>query len=492
MRIREFGLAGLSALALALAFPKFNQAWLAPLGAAGLFFLWERLSWKRAFACGWFAGLVFFGITFSWITHALGADLGLLAPAIVLVVASILALYIGAAGALASLAYRRAHPALAPLAASSAFAVVEWLRSIGVLAVPFEALGYAQVSTPLAVFAPYVGVFGVTFAVCAIGAYIAHALATANNRALLAAVAVTVAAWTACWLAWPARHAPQPDMRVAAVQGNIPQSLKWGGVQALDHAMSRYDALTRKAASFHPQFVAWPETAATVQLNYDTQNGPRIAAELQRIARDAGTTLAVGSLDVHAGREFNAVYVFDTNGVLRQIYDKRQLVPFAEHFPGRSFLGWLPGSSLISDFGIGHDDAVLLSPKYSFAPVICWESAFSDLVHAQVARGAQALLIQTDDAWFGETSGPYQHAEIAQMRALETGRWVLRAAQTGISGIIAPDGRWTERSDLDVEALVLGSIGAPASTVYAAIGPTPVAIALALLYVALVARRRRA
>ena len=84
-----------------------------PVGAAGLFWLWERLSWKRAFAAGWFAGFVFFSISFSWITHALGADLGLIAPFIVVIVAAILALYVGAAGAFAHLAYVRAHPAVA-------------------------------------------------------------------------------------------------------------------------------------------------------------------------------------------------------------------------------------------------------------------------------------------------------------------------------------------------------------------------------------------
>jgi apolipoprotein N-acyltransferase len=102
------------------------------------------------------------------------------------------------------------------------------------------------------------------------------------------------------------------------------------------------------------------------------------------------------------------------------------------------------------------------------------------------------LLVITDDAWFGETSGPYQHAQIAQMRALETGRWVLRAAQTGISGTIAPDGRWIERSTLDTEALILGTIGAPADTLFARIGPTPVLAIIVLFYIVALRPWRRA
>src|SRR5947209_5726006 len=209
--LRDAGVAALSAVALALAFPKFNQAWLAPLGAAGLFWLWERLSWKRAFAAGWFAGFVFFSISFSWITHALGADLGLIAPFIVVIVAAILALYVGAAGAFAHLAYVRAHPAVAPLAAAASFVVFEWVRSIGPLGVPFEILGYTQVETPLRVYAPYAGVFGVSFIICALGAYIAQAFLTKRNRTLTYALAALVLSWIVCWTAWPARHAAPAD-----------------------------------------------------------------------------------------------------------------------------------------------------------------------------------------------------------------------------------------------------------------------------------------
>jgi apolipoprotein N-acyltransferase len=121
-----------------------------------------------------------------------------------------------------------------------------------------------------------------------------------------------------------------------------------------------------------------------------------------------------------------------------------------------------------------------------FAPLICWESAFADLVHAQIQNGAQFLVIPTDDAWFGPSSGTYQHAQIAQMRAIESGEWVIQAASTGISGIVAPDGTWVEHTGLDREAIVAGTIGLPPGSLFARIGPDPVMYALVGVYVVIV------
>jgi apolipoprotein N-acyltransferase len=131
----------------------------------------------------------------------------------------------------------------------------------------------------------------------------------------------------------------------------------------------------------------------------------------------------------------------------------------------------------------GHDPSVVAAGQLDVAPLICWESAFSDVVHDQIARGASMLAISTDDAWFGESAGPYQHAQIAQIRAIESGRWVLRAAATGISGIIAPSGHWTQRSNLDEQIAINGFVGPPVQTLFATLGPWNVAYMLFGFYV---------
>lgn len=502
----ELAGAMLGALALAFAFPKNGQAWLAPFGAAALFWAWQRLSWKRAFFTGWFAGTIFFAINYSWFTYTVGDYVGSLAFAVVLIPALVEALAWGLSAVCLSVALRVCPAWLAPAAGAAAFTVFEWLRSIGPVAVPFAQIGYSQTSTPLGVFAAYVGCFGVTFVVMLLGGYLALAVRTRRARALATCAVIVGVAWAACYAAWPARHAVAPALRVAAVQGNIPQSLKANDVQL---GVDRYTAMTKRLAPLHPALIVWPETVILTNLNFsdrywnlaalapdqrsDIEQQQAYAATLRRqfaaLAKSLNATLVVGSQDLHYGGEglkiYNALYTFGPGGSLVNVYDKRQLVPFAESLPAPAIFGHLPSANLIGRFGHGRIDAVIPAGGMLFAPLICWESAFADLVHAQIRNGAQVLIVPTDDAWFGESSGTYQHAQIAQMRAIESGEWVVQAASTGISGIISPDGRWVEALQLDKQGVVVGNVGLPAGSFFARIGPDPVAYGCVAVYVLL-------
>ena len=366
----------------------------------------------------------------------------------------------------------------------------EWMRSVGLLALPFAQIGYSQTVTPLIVFAPYVGSFGVTFAVMLLGAYLAQAIELRTVRAFFAAVLTLGIAGGLCYAAWPALHrfAEPVVLRVSAVQGNIAQTVKWSP-QSFWPTVNTYLSLTRKLKPLHPQLIVLPETVIPTDLNASDPNGVRatVRADFSALARGLNATLVVGSLEARGAKDYNALYVFNPSGTLAQVYEKRQLVPFAESFPGEALLSWLPSSDLIGRFAAGTDDSVITADGVAFAPLICWESAFADLVHAQVARGAQFLVIATDDAWFGETSGTYQHAQIAQMRAIENGQWVLQSAATGISGIIGPDGTWMQTTALDKPAILTGEVRAPTGSIFAHIGPTPVVLLLFVFYAAVLA-----
>ncbi len=162
----------------------------------------------------------------------------------------------------------------------------------------------------------------------------------------------------------------------------------------------------------------------------------------------------------------------------------------AEYLPGPAWLRSLPYANQIGGFKPGRN----IQETYAGAtPLICWESVFGDIAHDRLKDDPSLFLIATDDAWFGTTEGPYEHAQGATLRAVETGRWVLRAAATGISGIVAPDGTWTQRTALGGAATVVGDVGAPAPGPYARLGPAPVGIAMAFIVVVpFLARRRRA
>jgi apolipoprotein N-acyltransferase len=216
---------------------------------------------------------------------------------------------------------------------------------------------------------------------------------------------------------------------------------------------------------------------------------PWIQRRLSRLARSAHTELIVGAQQTRDGKTYNALYFFRPDGVLDTVYRKRKLVPFAEMSPLTDIFGKFPGIVFVSFFSAGDANGVTDVGRERIAPIVCWESAFSDIVLQDLRAGAQAFVIATDDAWFGTTAGPYQHAQIAQMRALETGAWIVRAGNNGISGIIAPNGRYFSRTKLNETTIVHGFIGLRAGSVFSAIGSTPIALALSFLYAALIARR---
>jgi apolipoprotein N-acyltransferase len=467
-----------AAVALAAAFPKVGAAWLAPMGTAALFWTWQNCSWKRAVLLAWLAGLLFFAVDFDWIGHTVGNYIGAYGPFLPVAPALIEAPFLALAGALSAIAYRRIDARLAPLAVAAAFTICEWLRSIGPIGVPFDQLGYTQADGPLRAIAAYGGTFGITFVLCVLGAYLADALHRRTYAPLgVALFAVSVAA-TSAWLAWPARQAPAASIRVAAVQGNIAQSLKWN---SLALAIQRYSAMTRAAAARKPQLIVWPETVIPTDLSLD----PSLASGFTELSRSVNATIVVGSVDIAGRRPYNALFIFAPRGGY-SVYHKRQLVPFAESFPARAALSWLPYIGKLSGgFGAGRSDAAYETAALPIAPLICWESAFAELAFAQIRNGAQLLVVSTDDAWFGTTSEPYMHAQIAQLLAIESGAYVVRAAATGISGILNPDGSWQSRSRMAEMTTVYGLVGPRLPTVYSRIGPAAIATALIVLYVVL-------
>lgn len=484
-RLRDAGIAACAALALAAAFPKLGAAWLVPFGTAALFWTWQGASWKSAAVLGWFAGVIFFAIGFDWVGHTVGGYIGAFGPFLMFGPALVEAPFFALAGVLAAIAYARMRPDLAPLGAAAAFTVAEWLRSIGVLGVPFDQLGYTQADMPLRAIAAYGGTYAITFALCVGGAYLADAIRRRVWRPLAVAVVALALLTSIAWIAWPARRLPAPTIAVAAVQANIAQSLKWN---SLDLAVRRYTTMTAAAAKRTPKLIVWPETVITEVLDRD----PFLMSRFENLAIASHATIVAGSQSVRNHKIYNALFVFQPDGTY-EVYDKRQLVPFAETFPGRRFLWWLPYVNELSGrFSTGRVDGVYPTAALAIAPLICWESAFADLAYAQIRRGAQLLVISTDDAWFGTTSGPYMHAQIAQLRAIETGAYVVRAAATGISGIIAPDGTWQRRSRMEERVVVAGKVGPRVRTVFSQIGPTAVALALAGLYAALFLLPRRA
>jgi apolipoprotein N-acyltransferase len=272
------------------------------------------------------------------------------------------------------------------------------------------------------------------------------------------------------------------------VQGGIAQSVKRSDA-GLALALDRYTTMTKALRAQHPSLVLWPETVITT----DYLRAPGLRTRFAKLAAELGTTLYAGGFWDDGVTLQNALMIFDpkvNRTDVAALYVKEQLVPMAEYLPGPAWLRRLPYANEIGGFKPGRN----AQETYAGAtPLICWESVFGDIAHDRLRDDPSLFLIATDDAWFGTTEGPYEHAQGATLRAVETGRWVLRAAATGISGIVAPDGAWTQRTALGGAAVVVGDVGASAPGLYARLGPAPIGFALAfVVIVPFFALRRRA
>jgi apolipoprotein N-acyltransferase len=283
-------------------------------------------------------------------------------------------------------------------------------------------------------------------------------------------------------MAWPAKTLASPTVRVAAIQGNIPQQIKSTQPARL-LAAQRYTQMTLQIAGQHPAFVLWPETVILTDMASDTS--ARQAFGL--LAKRVGFPIFAGTITTDAnGRIYNTIVIFNNDGSVESSVSKRQLVPFAEFLPAPQALRAIPAVDEIGNFTQGHGPQI--DPLTGAGILICWESMFGDVALDLVHAGARFLAVATDDAWFGHSDGPAQHAQATTLRAVETGRWIVRAAATGITGIVGPDGNWTAKTELETQTSIVGYLGAPVNTTYAAIGPYPIGIALTLFVILALAR----
>lgn len=435
---RRRDLAALAAgAAMPAAFAPLGWAPLAPLALAVLFHLWRRPGAAAAARRGFLFGLGQFGVGVSWVFNSLH-DFGNMAlPLAVLAVAlfvAYLSLYPALAGALQA---RLAPRGRAPwLAAPALWTLAEWLRGRLLTGFPWLEAGYSQAGWPLDGLAPWLGVHGVTFGVALVAALLAAAAGARRRWAWLAAAAVVVAAaWGAGLKAW-SRPAGDP-LPVALVQGNVPLAEKWDP-RRRGAILRRYLELTRSLPG--ARLVIWPEAAIpgfwdAVPTDY------RRALEAWAAAREGAVLVGVLERRLEGGRlaYYNTVQVV---GARPAAYRKHHLVPFGEYPPLPPLTRWF-----MERFDIPMSDFTAASPPagpveaagLSLGITICYEDAFPRDLRPLLPE-AGVLVNVSEDAWFGNSLGPWQRLQMARMRARESERPVLRVANTGVSAVIGPRG----------------------------------------------------
>jgi apolipoprotein N-acyltransferase len=429
----------------ALAFPKTGWAllawvWLVPALVSG-----ATRAPRAALADGWLAGTAFYVVLLRWLDHTFLHYSAIPWPVTWLPIVALAAycgLYVGlVAGGAAWLRDRiGAGPALALTPAL--WVVGEWLRGHVMGGFPWGLLGYSQqAQLPVIQIAELGGVYAVSGLIMCVNAALAGLLALGPRRAWpgAAAAALLVAGSLGFGIRALTTESGAASVDVAVIQPSIEQTIKWDPAR---HAqiLDIYEQLTREAARATPAVVLWPETATTIFLRGD----PALLDRLTRLSADIGVPILVGSIDRREGPRgqfLNSAFLLTRQGITAK-YDKIHLVPFGEYVPLAGLLGFVRGwAEFISEFGEGDTETVFPLPGAPFGTVICYEVIFPELFRGFVVRGAAFMANITNDAWFGETSGPWQHLGMLPLRAVEHRVAIARAANTGVSAFVEPTGR---------------------------------------------------
>lgn len=429
-------------LLLALTLPPFPFGFFAPLVLAFLL--------RGGFRTGFLMGLGFWGLHLIWLPQSFTQLFGPLGALPFLPLVLFKALSFGLLFALTPM----------PLARVGGWVVLEWVTEQGDLAFPWGFLGYSLVEAPGRVLAAWGGVYLLSLLVL----LLAWGLRERRYWVLLP--------WAALWLL------PLPpaagEGKALLVQGNINPLSKVQG--ELDEEV--YLRLTREGLQRHPEarLVVWPETAVW-----------QIPGGLDRLLEDR---FLLTGLNLYGPNRA----VLYQDGRTLGLYDKVRLVPFGERFPFRGALGGVY-SYFFRSFGLGEladrTPGNRLAPIASYGAMICYESAFPSVARALVREGAGVLVLLTNDAWFGPSFGGRQHFAVGRLRAVETGRWLLRAGNDGITASIDPYGRVVARIPPHQEGYLLAPYSLKEGrTPYVRYGDWAVGVALTLFLLGLILRVR--
>jgi apolipoprotein N-acyltransferase len=469
-------------------------------GGVGGTATWRAVSAGRGLRLGLLAGIVHFGGTIYW-TSGTVATYGDLPWMVAIPVTGLLVMYMAlfvALAAAASAVMIRGLGLPGLLLAPSAWVSAEYVRGHLFGGFPWIPLGNAVVTLlPIAQLASVAGVYGVSWLLATINAcFAAAALGTGRMRTAAAVAGLALVTAPSIWGAgrlFDGRLTREgTPVTIGLVQGNVPQHEKWDPARARG-IVDRYLRMTREAAAAGARFIIWPESATPFYFDED----PFGAAEIRQTVREAGAPLLFGTDEVERGapdRYYNSAFMLDAAGATSAVYRKMFLVPFGEYVPFEAVLTFVrPLVESVSSFSPGRQITMLPVGGHMVSAAICYEVVYPHLMRDGVRLGSELLTTITNDAWYGESSAPFQHFELAAMRAIEQGRYLARAANTGISGIVDPYGRIVARTGLFETRVVVGEarfLRQP--TVYATIGDLAAGLAVLLTLAGMgVALRRR-
>ena len=383
-------------------------------------------------------------------------------------------------------------PCLLPLSAAALWAVGEWSQTLFWFGVPWARLSISQ--TKMLPEFQSVSLFGscfLTFLIVAVNFFVACALLSPVKKRIFAAVGAGIFIFNTVFgavalLTDGIKENGSREIKAAVIQGNISSTEKWG-FDWYERTEDKYIGLIEKAAADGAELVVIPETVFPVYI----ENNAKIRNLLSETAKKNSVTILVGTMTKDENEcQRNIIVAVTPDGEfhMENYYSKRHLVPFGEYVPWRDlFTAIYPPLSdigmLDNDFTPGEDPAVFDTGEYKIGSAICFDSIFAELIRGSVNDGAELIAIETNDSWFSDSAAVYMHEAQAKLRAVEAGRYVLRAANTGISAIISPTGRAIAEIEPLVDGYAVESVRPRSDrTLYSAVGD--IWVMLSALFVA--------
>ena len=500
----------MSGILLALSFPRFGHpalAWIALVPLLIALSGWQGRPGmcpgqrpQRAFTLGLVAGFVYFIGTIYWTGTVVQTFGGLAAP-VAAVAAVLLALYMALFPALASVMVSRLVNRMGVaglLFAPAAWVGTEFFRGHLFGGFPWVPLGNTQVTVlPVAQLASVLGVYGLSGLVALVSAALACAALTTGRQRIasiagVGVVLLAVAGWGSWRIAEGSLTREGTPLRVGIVQGNIAQADKWKDTEAR-RIFTTHVAMTRDVVKRGAQLVMWPESSTPFMFEEDEAGETAV----RQLAREAGVPILLGSDQGDRSqlplRLYNAAFLVTPEGETAAVYRKIHLVPFGEYIPFRFLVSYVsPLVDSLGEFAAG--DAMVMLPvgSHLISTAICYEVVYPSLVRQAVNGGSELLTTITNDAWYGESSAPFQHFAMASMRAIEQGRYLARAANTGISGVIDPYGRVASQSAIFEQVGIVEEVRLLTSrTIYSAIGDAIAYVSIAVMALALMMGRAK-
>ena len=369
--------------------------------------------------------------------------------------------------------------------------VLEWSQTLTWTGVPWGRLAVSQYKVLQNIqISSVLGSLFLSFLIVLVNAFLAFGCLRQEKKKIYAVVALGIYLANALFgcVSLLAYSDDSEPVRVALIQGNIASGQKWAE-DSVAYSMNKYMTLSQEAVDeYDPDIIIWPETVITAPILYS-----HYYLEIQEFAKSTETVVAFGTYDLIYNEEtddydtYNTIVTFDSNGEhITQPYYKRHLVPFGEYVPMKNVIKLLVpvlgelNSYFEDDLVQGTETAISETAIGKIGYLICFDSIYETLTTDTVKGGAEIIALSTNDSWYEDSAAVYQHNGHAVLRAVESGRYIMRAANTGVSSLIRADGRILDYLDPLIEGNVYGEVYMRTDrTIYSYVGNLIVWVAIA-------------